>query len=656
MATAATTDLHTYHTGGIPTSLKAVRSWLVWRKERVQRNGKMVWTKVPYQADAPTRPAKSNDPATWAAFEDAVAAAQDGKTGIGLVVTGELVGIDLDGCRNPESGEIAAWARSIVAGLDTYVEVSPSGNGLRLFATGAWTPEHYRSSALDGDPLPPHPSGKVEVEVYPEGSPRYLTVTGRHVDGTPSTVEARPQELAALARRMFGAERKAKGKGKHDITMPAPDAEPPPDVLERLMKRDRFAATWRRERTDLSDQTASGYDLALASAAVAAGCDDPTIATLLVAWRREHGEDTAKVCERADYLKETLRKAHEGNGRAVPPPRPVVKCMAAVAAESVQWLWRGWLPCRTLVLLAGKPGEGKSTIGLDFAARVSRGWTWPDASDGAAPGNVLILSAEDSPSATIRPRLDAAGADVARIFLLTAVSRTGHDGEARKDMPSLADDLPAVEAAAAEIGNVKLLLVDPLSAYLGAVDSHRDASVRSVLAPLQALAERVGACVLAIMHLRKSGGGDALDRVSGSGGFVAAARSAILVTHDDANPERRLFLSTKSNLGPRPDGLTFTLAQHPDSEVAVPTWGAERITRTADEVLAARDEPHDRECDTAAQFLRELLSDGPIETSKVKREARSAGVAYRALQKAAAAVGVKRAPGDYQGPWFWRMP
>ena len=190
----------------------------------------------------------------------------------------------------------------------------------------------------------------------------------------------------------------------------------------------------------------------------------------------------------------------------------------------MKWLWPGRIPFGKITVLDGDPGTGKSLITIDLAARASRGLAMPDdtRSDLGGPCGVLFLSAEDDPADTIRPRLDAANADVARVRILTGVRvRNG------QRMPTVLD-LHAIEVAVAETA-AKFVVIDPLMAHLAATDSHRDQDVRGVLAPLAALAARHGVALLVVRHLNKSGRGHPLYRGGGSIGIVGAARSALLV-------------------------------------------------------------------------------------------------------------------------------
>ncbi|HOJ20972.1 MAG TPA: AAA family ATPase [Armatimonadota bacterium] len=149
---------------------------------------------------------------------------------------------------------------------------------------------------------------------------------------------------------------------------------------------------------------------------------------------------------------------------AAPAPLAVVRRLADVQPEAVMWLWPGWLPRGKLALLDGDPGLGKSLITLDLAARVSRGASMPDGAGGGEPAGVVILTAEDDLSDTVRPRLDAAGADVSKIAALAAVRRRTEGGAEVLETPTLMD-LEALRQAIASV-SAALVIIDPLMAYL----------------------------------------------------------------------------------------------------------------------------------------------------------------------------------------------
>jgi len=324
--------------------------------------------------------------------------------------------------------------------------------------------------------------------------------------------------------------------------------------------------------------------------------------------------------------------------------------VADVDREQVTWLWPGRIPRGKLVVLDGDPGVGKST--LTIAAKVSTGSPFPD---GARPerGDVILLSAEDDIADTIRPRLEAAGADLNRCWVLPDVHPEGEPPRP-PELPAdlfLLEDLVKSKAAA-------LVVVDPLMAFLaGQVDSHRDQDVRRVLASMAYMAARTGAAVLIVRHMRK-GAGSALDKGSGSIGIIGAARAGLLVAPDPEDEGRRILAMTKSNLAKMPEALAYRLVNDELYGAARVVWdGASR--HTANDLVRARvDEDEAPALTEAARVLKEILADGPLPAGNVKRMAATAGVAERTLHRARHALGVTaRRQGWGPGAHYeWSMP
>ncbi len=342
---------------------------------------------------------------------------------------------------------------------------------------------------------------------------------------------------------------------------------------------------------------------------------------------------------------------------------PVIVRLSEVQPEPVAWLWPGRFALGKLTLIAGDPGLGKSFLTLDIAARVSRGREWPDAPGVATtPGGVVLLSAEDAIADTIRPRLDAAGADVARIVALEAVSSVGDNGRESARTFDLSRDLPALEAAIGSVDGCRLVVIDPVTAYLGGVDSHKNAEIRGLLAPLGAIAERHRVAVVAVTHLNKSGGGPAIYRAMGSLAFAAAARAAWAVSKDKDDPRRRLFLPIKNNIAPDTGGLAYRI--EPRAEVGgvdgcpVVAWEPGPVNVSADDALASdRDEGGGRtERDDAAGWLADLLAHGPRAARDVVRDASDAGYSIATVRRAKAAIGVVSRKPAFGGPWEWTLP
>jgi putative DNA primase/helicase len=189
-------------------------------------------------------------------------------------------------------------------------------------------------------------------------------------------------------------------------------------------------------------------------------------------------------------------------------------------------------------MLSGPSELGKSNIAIDFVARVSRGGEWPDG-DEAPLGSAIILSSEDGIADTIVPRLAAAEADLERVHLL-AFAKT--DGKLRTF--SLQTDLEALGNKMRIIGDVSLIVIDPITSYLGKkIDGHQTTDVRAVLEPLQKFAEQHNVAILLISHPQKAAGTNVLNVVTGSAAFVHAPRMSFITIKDPDNPTRTLLLA-----------------------------------------------------------------------------------------------------------------
>jgi hypothetical protein len=337
------------------------------------------------------------------------------------------------------------------------------------------------------------------------------------------------------------------------------------------------------------------------------------------------------------------------------PTTAVVVRVSDVKPEPISWLWPGRMALGKVTLISGDPGLGKSLISIALAAHVTRGTPWPVDRTHCPRGDVLMLSAEDDVADTIRPRLEAAGADVDRVHVLKVVREVERDGTLTTRGMSLRRDLDVLDDLLAKKPDIRLVVIDPISAYLGDTDSHNNADVRGLFAPLAELASRHRIAVASISHLNKSSG-PAMYRTSGSLAFVAAARAVFAVVKDKADPARRLVLPIKNNLGPDSTGLAYAVAQA-DNGAPVVAWEPEPVTISADEAMhpAAPDDERNA-TDEAMDWLRDLLAAGPMRASDVQKDARSAGISDKALRMARERLGIKPVKRGFSAGWDWGLP
>lgn len=391
---------------------------------------------------------------------------------------------------------------------------------------------------------------------------------------------------------------------------------------------------------DLSE----GEDIFEFIATRTAAGDSPTIIRDTV---DELAESSPAVCL-DDVSQEPARPIDET------APRLISRRLCDVTPEPLEWLWPNRVPLGKVTLLAGDPGLGKSFLTCDMASRVSRGIAWPDNATLQPAGSVVILNCEDGLADTILPRLEKAGADLSKIVAIEGVHFFDQkSNETRQRGFSLAADVPRLADELAKLSDARLVVIDPVSAYLGETDSHKNAEVRGLLAPLVDLANRHRVAVVLVNHLSKNAGTKAVYRSTGSVAFVGIARAVWYVAKDTENESRRLIFPVKLNLTPESTGLAYCID---DGAVR---WEADPVHMTADELLAkesrATSSFRASRKDEAAEWLRERLSDGPVASKDVFREGKEAGFGEKTLRAAFGSIGGKPSKSGMDGPWCWSL-
>jgi len=323
--------------------------------------------------------------------------------------------------------------------------------------------------------------------------------------------------------------------------------------------------------------------------------------------------------------------------------------LADVESERIRWLSLGRLAAGKLTMVDGDPGLGKSTVLLEWSARITRGEALPGGLAGP-PRGVVILSAEDGIADTIRPRAEAAGADLSRIIVLTEMADGG--------LPSIPDNLDVIERAIAGV-DASFVIVDPAVAFLSDnVNVNRDQEVRRALAPLKRLAERTDVSIALIRHLNKGASSNALYRGGGSIGMIGGARFGLLFAQDPEDDQRRLIATTKANLSMLAPTLAYRLEPVEGTDVARVQWDGESIL-SANSILAVPAESDERSAlGDAKDFLYDLLREDAYPVKVIKVAARDAGIQDATLRRAKDALGIKPDKEGFgkDGHWVWRLP
>lgn len=274
-----------------------------------------------------------------------------------------------------------------------------------------------------------------------------------------------------------------------------------------------------------------------------------------------------------------------------------------IRERQIEWLWPGYLPAGKLTIVEGDPGDGKSVMTCDLAARFSTGSKLPDGvKSPSGPTDVVMISAEDDPEDTIRPRLRVAGADLRRVHMVIEGSIPGHPFDLGRDMPAL-------ESFVTE-NHVGLVVIDPLMAFMPqSVDAYKDHEVRRALHPLTRMAMRTGCALLVVRHLTK-GRTKAITAGGGSIAFIGAARVGFLVGPHPDDDSKRALSCVKINVGEKPATLGYKVLSDPN-EKHIPRvkWDDEPLAITAQEILDGDSDAADGKDarEEAKEFLHELL-------------------------------------------------
>jgi putative DNA primase/helicase len=342
-------------------------------------------------------------------------------------------------------------------------------------------------------------------------------------------------------------------------------------------------------------------------------------------------------------------------------PTLVSVCASEVTIEPIEWLWPGRLAVGKHTCIAGEPGASKSQLTMDIAARISMASEWPCGEGQAPQGSTIILSAEDGAADTIAPRLLASGADLGRIHIVTAV----REGKTRRSF-NLQLHLLVLEREVERVGGVRLIVIDPVSSYMGKTDSHKNSEVRGVLEPIGEFAERLRVAVLSVTHFSKAGAGantKALHRFVGSIAVTGAPRVALAVVEDTQN-DRRLLLHAKNNLALPPQGLAYRIQEKIVGDVGravtapYVVWDREHVAMTANEALAA-DATIGGDSSASAEaenFLRELLAEGPVAAKQIRADVEAAALSWSTIKRAKVRLGIKAEKVGMDAGWTWSLP
>lgn len=308
--------------------------------------------------------------------------------------------------------------------------------------------------------------------------------------------------------------------------------------------------------------------------------------------------------------------------------------MSEVQSQEIEWLWYPFIPYGKLTIIQGDPGDGKTTMVLNLAAKLSKGEALDENMKVTEPVNVIYQTAEDGLADTVKPRLELAGADCERIIVID---------ESDKSL-SMVDE--RLEEAIVRTG-ARLLILDPIQAYLGGgMDMNRANEARDMTKKLGALAEKTKCAIILIGHMNKASGNKAAYRGMGSIDFFAVARSVLLVGRVEGEPNTRAVAQIKNNLAAFGHPKAFAL-----SEEGFQWIGDYEIT--VDEVLGGI-APKANKMEQAKQMLRELAeTQNAVLSNEIFDRADEMGISKRTLENAKKELGIRAR--KINNAWYWEL-
>ncbi|MBI1311364.1 AAA family ATPase [bacterium] len=352
----------------------------------------------------------------------------------------------------------------------------------------------------------------------------------------------------------------------------------------------------------------------------------------------------------------------EPGPRARPTRRAILQRFSDIEPETLRWLWAGRIPSGMLTVISGNPAAGKSFIIADIVARVTTGRPWPDDSaNDDGPGDVVLVNVEDAVSVVQRPRLDAADADVTRVRRIDRVELTNGDDVVESRTFSIADAAEVLRSAVEQLDRPRLIVLDPLAAFLAGVRSNDQGDIRAAFSPLVQLAEDFDVAIVFVHHNRKGTGSHPSERLAGSLQIGATVRQSWEVVGDPDDEGRRLFLPGKNSNARDRGGLAFQIV---DSDIPLSDtgdfvgrveWQPGSVDPTADQVAFQAIDEESRD-PWPIEWLSDYLSDGAKPVRDVQTAAKAVLVSEKQLRTARGRLKITTRKSDFKGGWIWELP
>ena len=642
----------------IPQDLRASSRWVLYRLEdHTGDSGKILEKrKVPYDAKT-GRPANHADFDKWSDFPAAVAnfdrelfpgpsfLKHHDKRGVGLVIGAPFIAMDFDKCRDPETGVIEPWAQEWLSEVNSYTELSPSKTGFHIWFKGA----------------PPYPEGhhKDGVEIY--STKRYYTVTGEALNDLPLR-EVDPSTVASWYARVK--------QGRHPTE--ATSSYHPTSQRIKLFQDGLWTeAATGDGKTDLS-KAVHQFLMLLARDLLFDRAEIERQFKLSKTYLETHWQEKWQRLRESELDlaitkgREVARRQLSRINQVKEPPQYALTVIRGSESkrEHLRYLWEPYLPLAKLVHLAGNSSQGKSPVTIDWLARLTRGLEWPDGKPNEhGPRSAILLNIEDDLADTILPRFDLAGGDDAKLFYVKGTKVKEGDSEVEV-MVALDRDLSRIAEFARSIPDLSVIVIDPITNYLGGSEMNAEQEIRAILTPLAMLAAELKIVLITVGHFnRRLTGTDPLHRIMGAAAFAGVARAVFVFGPDPDLEDPHAHIITPAR------GALTDLALKYHTAVKTMTWENEeskvlQICWDGTSRASAEDavDPQTRQQKTrnteAAALLRDFLSKGKKKSTECLDFLKNSGFegvnSSRVCQKAGARK--EKSKGTKASAWYWFLP
>ena len=563
----------------IPLELRQTQRWILWKLEK--REGQTKPTKIPYQSNR--QKADSTNHTTWTTFdkiwESYDTDSDEFFSGVGCVIAAPYVGVDLDGCRNPKTGEVKAWAQEIVTALDSYAESSVSGTGIHIWVKAA---------------MPEGGNRKGQVEIY--GTGRYFTMSGQHLAGTPQVINERQDALNKIHKKHI----------LNNSTSVLKDDSPSAKEFKLLCD------LWKESGENATEE-------------------EITLSFFQNAEYREKWEKNRQ------YISRSVRAAKMKVFPREEEPKNLkislqTKRMSEFELERMEWLWNNRIAKGKLAVFSGNPGCGKTFVICDIISRLTTGRDWPDESPNINEAmEVLIFNDEDGAKDTLRPRFDVAGADCSKIHYAQGM-KIQQNAKSTTRMVTFDSDLAAIETYLEHNPSIHLVVIDPLSNYLGQADMNKEQKLREVLTPIAKLANEKNITFIIVGHFNKRNDVSAIHRLGGAVAFSGVARTVLGFMENPEKKNEFYMMLAKTNFK-RALAMKYELVESEigDESTAKVNWLGQSDANIDDIADIAKD-PEKRITARAERFLKEIRV--PMPTGDINRTANALGLSSRAVERA----------------------